>query len=250
MIINNEFREVLNSRMYENRAGKIFDNPITILEPCIKLIESYVDNDDYRVKYSVGSINRNEDKTANIAYDKLIVEFKLNTNFGAEDYSNTCIAYDLSNKEPVYKVAVGRTIRTCLNMCIWTDGNLFVTNDYTKLKDKLQLYVNDLNEKEKQFEIFRDSLENRIITLNQTKQLIGKIVYEGKNTNIRAAAVNASDELQNSKSNYYTADNDTTVWNVYNAITQQFSNKFAKGYTDVLSNTLELTKLVQNYVLN
>lgn len=245
MIVNNEFNEVMESRMFQNKHGKIHDKPLTILEPSLKLLDNHVSNNDYRLKYSIGSINRNEDTSANIAYDKLIVEFKLNTHFTGDAYSNICIVYDLNAKVPLYKVAAGKTLTTCLNMCIWADTDLYVTDDYHKIESKIQSYLNNLTIKEKEYELFRDTLENTILPHDKLYKTLGNIIYNGNNV-MRTATIKAAEELQNSKSDYYIADSDTTLWNVYNAITQQFSNKFNKTYIDVPSNVLELSKIVYN----
>ena len=98
MKINNALKEVLNSRMYENARGTVFNSPKEILTPLIDVLTPYVDDDNYRIKNTVGSINRNDDDSANIAYDKLIVEFELNTGGFAAEYSNMCVVFDLSGK--------------------------------------------------------------------------------------------------------------------------------------------------------
>lgn len=231
--------------MFQNKHGVIYDKPLTILEPSLKLLDTRVSNNDYRLKYSIGSINRNEDNSANIAYDRIIVEFKLNTHFSADAYSNICIVYDLNAKTPLFKVAAGKTLSTCLNMCIWADTDLYVTDDYHKIELKIQSYLNDLDKREQEYELFRDKLEDTILPKNKLYATLGKIIYNADNT-LKAATLKATEELQNSKSDYYIADSDTTLWNVYNAITQQFSNKFSKSYVDVPSNVLELSKIIYN----
>lgn len=244
MNINNEFNEILNSRMFQNKHGKIYDKPLTILEPSIKLLDNYVTDENYRLKYTIGSINRNEDSSANIAYDKLIVEFKLNTHFTGDSYSNVCIVYDLNSKLPLFKIAAGKTLTTCLNMCVWADTDLYVTDDYKKLENRLVTYLNDLDDKEKEFELFRNTLEDTVLNKTELFKVIGKILYKSGSSVVRNATVNAIDDLQDSKSNYYIAEDNTTLWNIYNAITQQFSNKFSKTFIDVPSTTLELSKIV------
>ena len=247
MIINNELKELLGSRRLETNSGKVCDSPLTILEPSIKIIENYVDESNYRIKSSIGSINRNDNLSANIAYNKVIIEFKLNTTLSSEDYGNVCIVYDLTGKVPIYKTATGRTLKTCLNMCIWADTDLYTTDNHSKIADRIQLYCDTIDKRNKEFEIFRDKLENESLSTNDIYKILGKIIYNSKSSVLRNAVVDASEELQNSKSPYYTIENEnTTLWNVYNAITQQFSNKFNKSYLDVPSHTLELSKIVLN----
>jgi len=243
MRINNEFKEVLNSRMFQNSRGKIFDNPSTILNKSLELLDNYVIEDNYRLKTSVGSINRNEDGSPNIAYDKFIVEFKIDTYSNNESYSNICIVYDLTRKNPLFKVAAGKTLVTCLNMCIVADTDLYVTDDYNKISDRIKTYVNMLDNLEKQYETFRDKLENEKLNKLSLYNKIGNIIYNSKGL-LQRATVEAIEDLQDSKSNYYIEHDNTTSWNLYNAITQQLSNKLAKGFADVPTETLTLSKLI------
>ena len=246
MRVNNTLKELINSRVYQNSSGKVFDSPVEVLSQSIQLLDSYVDDDKYRIKTHVGSVNRNVDNTPNIAYDKVIVEFQLNTFQSTEDYSNMCIVYDLSGKTPVYKIGVGKTIRTCLNMCIWADTDLYTHQDYRKVNDKLSQYLNTLSDIEDSYIKFKDTFENKILDEQQIYKVLGQVIYKTNNATLRQAVTSAADELQNSKSNYFVESDKTTLWNVYNSITQQFSNKFEKGYIDVPSHTLELSKILYN----
>jgi len=247
MIINNELKELLYSRRFENSSGKVYESPLVVIEPVLKTLENHVSESEYRIKTSIGSINRNDNLSANIAYNKIIIEFKLNTTLSSEDYANICLAYDLTGKVPVYKVATGRTVRTCLNMCIWGDTDIYVTDNYAKINDKIKSYSDIVDKKNKEFEIFKDKLENKELSLNDVYNTLGKILYNAKSSVLRNAVVNATEDLQNSKSPYYTLENENTnMWNIYNAVTQQFSNKFSKGYIDVPTYTLELSKIVSN----
>jgi hypothetical protein len=246
MIINNEFKTVLNSRMFQNNYGKVFDTPLAMLEPSLKSLEDYVTNDNYRLKYTIGSINRNEDSSANVAYDKLIVEFKLNTYVGTDDYSNICVVYNLSTKIPTFKVAAGKTLTTCLNMCVWADTDVYVTDDVTKIGTRINKYLADLADKQEEYDKFRTKLEETILNTDKLQTTIGKIIYNSSDSVLKSAVINASSDLQNSKSPYYIAEADTTLWNVYNSITQQFSDKFEKSFIDVPKHTLGLTKILYN----
>ncbi|HMT01734.1 MAG TPA: hypothetical protein PKD00_00250 [Burkholderiales bacterium] len=244
MIVNRELAEILDSRMYENSKGVVFKSPKEILQPFLDKVSPFVDNDNYRIKYSVGSINRNIDGTSNIAYDKLITEFELSVNGNAGEYSNICLAYDLNNKVPIYKVASGYTIRTCLNMCIVSDYDLFVTDDHTKASQKLVSYINELSLKEQAYLSFKNHLENRKIDINQVEKVIGNLIYNIENKYLKSFVLESVDDLKNSKSNYYIENNETTLWNVYNCITQQISNQFNKKYIDYPSLTTALSNKI------
>lgn len=246
MIVNNEFKTILNSRMFQNNYGKVFDTPLNMLEPSLKLLEDYVTNDNYRLKYTVGSVNRNEDNSANTAYDKLIVEFKLNTYVGTDDYSNICIVYNLSTKIPTFKVAAGKTLTTCLNMCIWADTDVFVTDDVAKIGKRIDKYLMDLASKQEAYDNFRTKLEETVLNTDKVHQTLGKVIYNSNDSVLKSAVINAASDLQNSKSPYYIAEADTSLWNVYNSITQQFSDKFEKSFIDVPKHTLKLSQILSN----
>lgn len=246
MLHSNQLKELLNSRVYQNSKGKVFSTPESIFEKPLELLDSYVDDTNYRIRESVGSVNRNSDGTANIAYNKVIIEFKLNTYESTEDYSNICILYDLTGKEGIYKIATGKTVRACLNMCVWADKDLFIHTDYTKLQDKLKSYLDDLDRLEAEYAQFKETLINTKLDKNNTYKVLGKVLYNTNSNTLRTAIVGACDELVNSKSPYYIESDTTNLWNIYNSITQQFSNKFEKNYTDVPSNTLELSKIIYN----
>ena len=232
--------------MYQTNNGKVFDTPESILNKHIELLDSYVDDYNYRIKTHVGSVNRNVDNTPNIAYDKVIIEFKLNTFQSTEDCSNMCVVYDLTGKTPIFKLGVGKTVVTCLNMCIWADKDLYTHQDYKKLHDKTSEYLSELQDLEDRYVKFKEKLKNKTLESNQMYKELGKIIYKTNNNVIRQAVLNAADDLQNSKSPYYIQDDNTSLWNVYNAVTQQFSNKLTNGYIDVPSHTLELSKIIYN----
>jgi hypothetical protein len=240
MKINNALKEVLNSRMYENARGTVFNSPKEILTPLIDMLTPYVDSDNYRIKNTVGSINRNDDDSANIAYDKLIVEFELNIGGFAAEYSNMCVVFDLSGKKALYKVAAGHTIRTCLNMCISSDNDLFVSEDTVKINKRLLQYLDEVHNRDREYLVFKEHLENRELNTDKLHQSLGQIVYNTESKVLRNFVIDSLGEFKNSKSNYYIEGEKTNLWNVYNCITQQMSNKFNKGYLDYPSLTLEL----------
>jgi hypothetical protein len=109
-----------------------------------------------------------------------------------------------------------------------------------KLIKRLLQYLDEVHNRDREYLVFKEHLENRELNTDKLHQSLGQIVYNTESKVLRNFVIDSLCEFKNSKSNYYIEGEKTNLWNVYNCITQQMSNKFNKGYLDYPSLTLEL----------
>lgn len=248
--------DILDSRIFvKENSGVTFGSPRTYIEPFLDAI-NYSDSQEVVVKTDHEVINANEDNTENRAYGRVAVEVKM-PGFDAfleskSHYGVMGMVYALDIK-PVIKIYTGQNATACTNLTVFNAENVFqqdLLGNYNEAYRKAsEYYVNKRGEIE-EFQKIYSELTNTEMDNDELNREIGRILRKAPFTKIGTnAIVQGVRRLDENESMYRVkAGEKCSKMNLYEAITQSFTNAFHKGQDilDRATKTVQLSKLFLN----
>lgn len=221
--------EILNSKKYV-RQGSPALSVAEYIEPVIDNMLNYCSESDVVIKYSHPQENANEDNSINTSYARVLVQAKI-PGYDVLDAGATIgMVYALDKQVPEFTTYAGHEIFACTNLCISADEDVTVTKDnHRAAHAKIMDYLQGIEKKKEEFIQFHNNLQNKELSLEDLETTIGHVLRETltKYKSIGSTAVTYGfKELLNPKSSYSIKNDSTDLWNVYNAITDSYSNKF------------------------
>lgn len=187
------------------------------------------------------------ENTEDITYNRVWIQAILPEEYCIENHDEVYgLVYGLDVKKPVYKIYRGMLNRACTNLCVF-DPDWISVNEI-KPSENFTYSIKMLMEKVSNFESTIKKMKNTVLssdlesrhtrlgnwiekcTLEEYQNIGGKVKLS------TATVIEAHNNVYfNSKSSYYVGDNDSTVFNFYNAFTEilrddkkDIMNKFEK----------------------
>lgn len=241
--------EVLDSKTYVKSNGGIdFKSPRFYLEPFLEVMEK--NNIEYRIKTNNAVINQNnEDSSENIAYGRVLVESRIGDNIPG--FSSVIgVIYALDLQKPVIKIYSGENATACTNLTIFRADRVFTQNLFEDFSDTYRKAKTFLESKSEEIDHFRRTykqLTDTILPTDELNRVLGFLLRSSAESKLGTTpVVQAASRLDDPQSIYFAQKEGTSLFNVYNAITQSITN--SKEFLDKPNKTVELTEMVLNSV--
>lgn len=198
-----------------------------------------------KIKVSIASYHADKKR---IAYPRVNVEATIGDQMTGF-YSVMGFIFALNTSTPIMKVYSGQSVKACLNLTIFNAEDIFEQNllgNSNEIYNRAQVFF---QKKEKQIEeygkIYKDLTEKHL-TPQGLNDLMGKLLLKGTQTRLGTSpVVGAAKLLLDPKTTYYThsgADFRCSEWNVYNAVTQNITDK--EDAVSKPNKTIELAKII------
>lgn len=255
-----DLSEVLSSKTWAGRGDRpsriIFDSPNMMLNPYIDHMESFgfgVGGLKAAVRHEGRVSNVNEDRTENVSYGRVKVEFSMpdkSFTIGDERFTQVfgvIYAFDLSKPEVI--VYAGRNAAVCINLHLFSTDDLFKSDYLTGTAmalDSFRRFTDQYQASRERFEQIVTELMERRWTENQLHRNIGKMLTHVLGSNsFGTSALNHAVKLMYDASSRYTINTDgsTTAWNFLQALTQYVTDKSAVNVS--AQKTLQMSNFVQ-----
>lgn len=217
-----ELSELLETKRFI-KGGVQFGTPSEYINPFIDIAGAMFPNISVRTSGKVE--NGEDDGDLNTAYARGLVEMTGSNVDGIKSIFG--ILYSLDTQKPIYKIYAGTEVVACTNLCVFRADELFTGFILDGMSKGIIFAKQVISQYEKIFQEYmkiQKSLENNIV---KTHDILGKLLnYSIKNNYLGTTPiVYAAKELQSSDSPYYAKDNECSMWNIFNAITQNLSHK-------------------------
>lgn len=224
--------EILNTKKYV-RQGSPALSVAEYIEPVIDNMLKYCNESDVVIKYSHPQENANEDNSINTSYARVLIQAKIPGYDILDSGATVGLVYALDKQVPEFTTYAGHEVFACTNLCISADEDVTVTRDNHKAAQvKISDYLEGIEKKKEEFIQFHNKLQNKELSLEDLETTIGHVLRQTltKYKSIGSTAVTYGfKQLLDSKSSYGIKNNSTDLWNVYNSITDSYSNKFKSG---------------------
>jgi hypothetical protein len=231
------------------REGSPAMLPMDYVGNPIEALSKYCSEDSLTIKVSHASENANEDESVNTSYGRVIVEGKI-PGYDVLDSGLTLgFAYALDKQIPEFITYMGHTVFSCTNLCISADEDVSRFRDNHKAAQaQFKTYLDGIEKEKDRFITFHNRLQNKELGLEDLETSIGHIIRKaiGSYKQIgTSSVVSAYKSIVTSGSSYSMQNESTDMWNVYNAITDNYSKKFINnsGLIERPIKTKELSKL-------
>lgn len=220
--------EVLQSKAYVKNNGVSFATPTQYVEPFLSLLPSF-DATKLDVDYSKPVVNRNADGTQNVAYGRVKVEYDMGLEVIGHQYRLGMI-YALDLQNPYIEVYLGPRATACMNLHIFNAAHISRANilgDITRTYQEAQQYLDEAEATVQPFRHMVEMMQHDNLSPRALNELLGASLRRACNNDVGSTAiVYATKALHNPSSRYFIPDGeDTTRWNVFNAITQYITDK-------------------------
>lgn len=243
-----ELQEILESKVFVKGNSVNFNSPRAYLEPFLEELQKA--NADFTVKASGAVRNANdEDKTINTAFGRISVQGKI-PGFNYSGSEGTIgIVYALDLQKPLVKVFSGQEVSTCTNMCIWGAEHVYQFDIMGSGMDKAYSMAREYVEKKAEavelHKKYSEQLLEKRWSIPEVEAMLGRLLHESMSERLGTSAVIAATrDLFDQKSKYAIIGEETSGWNVYNAMTDYLSHK--QDIIDMPTKTLLLSKMMIN----
>lgn len=209
---------------------------------------------DIEIRVDREEANQNKDETKNISYGRVLIEMKPQNLPNGLMIPKIGLLYALDTSKPIMKVYTGAKVTACTNLAIFQSDSIFemdmLVRDYqVRMKDKVKMYCENIEKTYGKIIEKGHQLNNRKITKKEFTDITGKIammVFEKKNVGVQTFNY-AMEAMCNSSSKYYVGE-ETTGWNIYNALTQHVTDKIS--FADAPDKSLAIGEMIDAIVLN
>ena len=242
-----QVEELLNSKIFvkENSAVN-FKSPKSYLTPFLDIVGPHAT--DIRAEIDSPVINAEESGKQNIAYPRVNVEATIGDQMTGF-YSVMGFIFALNTSTPVMKVYSGQSVRACLNLTIFNAEDIFEQNllgNSNEIYNRAQVFFQKKNQQIEEYgKIYKD-LTQKMLTPQGLNDLMGKLLLKGTQSRLGTSpVVGAAKLLLDAKTTYYTHPGDDfrcSEWNVYNAVTQNITDK--EDAVSKPNKTIELAKII------
>ena len=222
------------------KSGVTYETPAYFLEPMLNMVNKWRGS-DYIIKYEDAVVNAEEDKSENISYGRFAIDAKV---ANGEFNKRIGIVVALNINAPIIGAYSGTEVSACTNLCVFNYEHMstFLLNskDYKKVYDNLDSYFNNIDAIYTEYLEVIDRMKNKVLNTQQINEFMGELLFYGSNhqqlgtTPVLSAVKALSDE----QSIYSIREGQTTLYNIYNSITQNITDK--AGILDKSSKTLSL----------
>lgn len=239
--------------------GKDYFKTSDYLEPFLERMSKYTDNFSVEVKMpdQITLTDDGEIVTDDLTFNRVHLEAILPNEYAFEGHTQVIgLVYGLDVLKPVAKLYSGAERSACTNLCVFSPNGLAVQEiqpesalDYTPI----------------------EKLLNRTETISKTLKMLNNTNFEASDMNINESlgrwirnsmAMNYSngygkvkiatsmvldaykDLFEDEDSEYYTGDEDCTMYNVYNAFTQQVTDNLKKDCFTRYEKTLLIGRIL------
>jgi hypothetical protein len=223
--------DVLNSKVYVHEKSQItFGSPKSFIEPFLDKFSNL--GVEFKVGVSERVVNKEADNdNINQAFGRVLIEAKFPQQYCTNEHDTVIgMMYALDIQKPVVKIYSGHNAWACTNLAIF--GGRYVhqveiLSGYQSVYDKGLEYVDGLTKQLAEFQHIYSRMNETIYEGEDINKIIGKLVREGyKNKQIGVTPIlSAIKDLEDSKSKYAIAGNQTSQWNIYSAITNYITDK-------------------------
>jgi hypothetical protein len=240
--------------------GKNYFATADYVEPFLERMSKVTD--DFRVEVKLpdqitktkeGNIDMDD-----ITYNRVWIQAVLNNR---KVYDNHCqvigMVYGLDTRKPVVKFYLGGLNMACTNLCVFNPESLF---EYEVKPETAINYkcVSSMLEETINIKVWLDKLHHTIFenTESNINEQLGKWIrnsmtscYDTGFGKVKLATSTAIDAykllFENEKSSYFVGNNNTDMFNVYNAFTELISNDKGKDILNKAEKTLLLMDILE-----
>lgn len=249
------FAELESSKTF-TRNGSPALHAMDYLSPVVEAIEKAGWEPSLRYSHKVE--NTNLDGSINVAYGRVLLEAKIPSSFPDLLSDKTVgFVYALDKQTPEFIVYGGHSVRTCTNLAVYDDEMVRVYKDnHYDAQKSFEKYIEKIGADEQKFVEFHNRLQNFDLGEEQIEQYLGKFLQAACTTHTGigiSAITHAAKQLFDQSSPYSIKSGSTNMWNMYNAITDYYSQslKNDKGLFERPKKTKELFKfLSETSILN
>lgn len=240
--------QLQNSKIYV-RNSISYNQPNSIIDPIINIWEKNLSNNSYYVSVQNEVVNQNIEGGDNIAYPRFLIENKIEeVLYGDVKYENTMgLLVAMNQQSPVVKVYTGMNVSACTNLCIFNAEHIFQQNLTESLQptfDALRGFTRSLYEKIESYRDIHMKLINTLLNQEELNEKLGMLLREGVSNKLGTSPIVNAVRLLNNRNSIYHADEYTSLYTLFNAITQSITDS-----PDILykpDKTLALSKLLVN----
>lgn len=214
-------QELESSKIHVSNVGVVAKQPTEYLG---RFIDTVLKNDlPLTIDGIIDSQNQNDNGELNIAYSVIKVEAQLPIELPNVGYANVGLMYNLKPKNPIFSAYSGLRVRACTNQVITNaDMLLRVADDYKRCEQSAIEMLTTIETKMEQFKQFHNTLQTTL-SIEHVHEILGFMLWNRQHYS-KSVVTNALDYLSSAGSQYLIRDNVTTMWNVFNAMTQSITD--------------------------
>lgn len=224
--------EILDTKTYI-RQGSQARTPREYLEPVLEAIDQR--GGVATVKTGKPVANANEDDSINTSFGRVLIqadfpECRIDSVGSSQKVG---FIYALDKQIPEFITYTGQEVFACTNLCVSSDEHVHNFKDnHTHAHGKIKDYLDGMDKHKEEFITFHNKLQQKELSLEDMDTTIGHILRMSikKYRRIgRSAIMHGLSEMVKPDSMYSASEDGTNLWNVYNSITDYYSNKFKKN---------------------
>jgi len=241
-------QDVLDSNIYVKEGSAMqFQSPRAYIEPWLEAVGAEPTEIAVATSKKVSNIDP-DSNVEHLSFGRVAVEYNLGTDVPEFD-TVLGMVFALDTGRPQFKVYSGRNAHACTNLCIFNADHVYshdMVSDFRSVFTKSKEYRDKTEAEAVHFTEVVERMKNTQLSKEQMHEKLGDLLMESQNNSLGVTPiVGAAKFLGDQKSRYF-APNGCTEWNMYNAVTQVFTdqkhNIFEKPTkTVMLSNMFGLT---------
>lgn len=240
--MNNNLEIFLNSMQYVvNNEPQIA--PKTYLEPILSELGGNMDLNTCTVKLS-HAVSVGEGYEKKTSYGRSAIEIPLLSNRDDYKLMKLGIVIATDKKDLMYKVAIGNEIFACTNLTLNGDC-VEITNDSANLLTLVKKHIDNVNMYNDLFYEFKNNNSNIIFNEAQINEYLGRLIIKAPVNLSEYLIKGFSNAVKNPNSVYY-KESENNKYDLFNAVTQEITNKFNKGNSERITATYEICDLFTN----
>lgn len=240
--MNNNLEIFLNSMRYVVKDEPQIA-PQTYLEPIFSELGDNMDLNACTVKLS-HAVSVGENYETKTSYGRAAIEIPLLSNRDKYKLMKLGIVIAVDKPDPIYKVAIGHEIFSCTNLTL-TGDCIEVTNDSANLATLIKKYMDNVNMYNDLFYEFKHNNSNVILNEAQINEYLGRLIIKAPINLTEYLIKGFSNAVKNPTSVYY-KESENNKYDLFNAVTQEITNKFNKGNSERVTATYEMYDLFTN----
>lgn len=239
--------------------GKDFFKPADYIEPFLDRMSKYTNNFTVKVKMP-DQITFTDDGnliTEDLTFNRVNIEAVLPNDYAFEGHTQVIgMVYGLDVTKPVCKLYSGAERSACTNLCVFSPNGLVIQEiqpmealDYEPI-EKLMNRTENISKTLKM--LSHTTFQNNDMNVNES---LGRWIRNAMNMNyssgygkVKIATSTVLDAykdlFEDEESDYYTGVNDCSMFNVYNAFTQQITNNWDKDCFTRYEKTLLIGRIL------
>lgn len=220
--------DVRDSKIYV-RNNVSYMPPKTLVDPFLEAISFDAENHEVRIEVQNPVVNQEIAGEENIAYPRFLIEVKKSDHlFEDVRYQNVFgMLVAMDQQKGIVKTYNGMNVEACLNLCVFDAADCHsqdLNSDLSKLFEITNGYSVDNEGKIETYRTIHRKLVGTVLKKDETDEAIGHALRMARRTKLGTTPVVQASALLDDKRSIYYTDKETTLYNVYNAITQGITN--------------------------